>query len=517
MAQTAINRYPPNPMSDEPVVSSSDPSGDAEAILQWLVLAHGRGGTPDADQLHRQLIRLRDTPIPTSQRLKLLELLFAHVDRLAHALFPDLHEISLPVSRRLRQRVRSTQDVLEAIAQEYFNTLAELFDPLSRTPASPPLDSLRRVMQCISWHIEISHLVAAPTGIGQWQQLHAAYRSARKLGLVTTRLHEGEKNLQSIYLCVLLTAIAQPASFSSRELEFISELASQYVDLVTPQEAPPDKTDGVFWIDLEKDFPAHALIRRIPSADSEVLYFACNRLAERVELDLLALKNGQTAAALGLPAFAEGTAGRGVLQRLQRLWGEPARRRFPRRRQSYRARLCSGLEDLWHLIRNPEESRTKISEWMVTNESPDGYAMMHMSGQTDHLRVGDIVAIQAIAEQSGKQSAWHICLIRWALSENPEHIELGLQLLASRAIAAHVIKPKELEAGSITALILPESLPLRASQALIVPSGMVDESTRKLVVVLDQENLAIREIKPTGLDERTTRIEIFSFAADETA
>lgn len=494
--------------------SPNDPAG-AEAILQWLALAHGHNGTADADQLYPQLLRLRDTPIPTAERIKLLGLLFAHVERLVLALFPDLHDISLPVSRRTRQRVRAIQDVLEAITQEYFNTLAAQFDPAPSENVPPPGDCLQRVMQAIAWHIQISHLVAAPTGIGQWQQLHAAYRDARKLGLIPADSDAG-RDLQSIYLCVLLTGIAQPASFSSRELEFIADYTCRNVGLIKLQEEPPESRDGVFWIDLEKDFPAHALIRRIPSPDSATLYFSCQPIAEHTSQLLAALDRGDSTESLALPAFAATQAGRGVLQRLQRLWGEPARRRFPRRRQSYRARLCSGLEDLWQLIRDPADSR-KASEWMVTNESPEGYALMHMSGQTTNLHVGDIVAIQPITEKTGKPANWAICLIRWALSENPEHVELGLQVLASRAIAANVVKPQDLDAGTIAALVLPETPPLRTSQSVILPSGLVDENTRKLILLLDQNNLAIREIKPTGLDERTSRVEIFRFSPDEAA
>jgi hypothetical protein len=82
---------------------------------------------------------------------------------------------------------------------------------------------------------------------------------------------------------------------------------------------------------------------------------------------------------------------------------------------------------------------------MVTNESPDGYALMHMSGQTDDVRIGDIIALQAVDEQTGMSQAWHICIIRWAISENPEHIELGLQILAPSATAVELAPPSTLQ------------------------------------------------------------------------
>ena len=78
----------------------------------------------------------------------------------------------------------------------------------------------------------------------------------------------------------LLAAIAQPVSFSADELEFISD----YIDQCTPDvvllDTPPLNAQGLFWIDPEKDFPAHALIRRIPSPEAQVLYFSCDAQAE---------------------------------------------------------------------------------------------------------------------------------------------------------------------------------------------------------------------------------------------
>ena len=154
---------------------------------------------------------------------------------------------------------------------------------------------------------------------------------------------------------------------------------------------------------------------------------------------------------------------------------------------------------------------------MVTNESPDGYALMHMTGQTHQLRVGDITALQAIGDRTEAVPLWHVCIVRWALSENPEHIELGLQLLASRAQAAEIAQPFELESGKIAALILPETPPLRHTQSLIVRTGAIKDTKRKIIVLLEKENLEIRELRPTSLEEQTSSIEVFSVSSDESA
>ena len=113
-------------------LSPSSPESNVKSILEWLALAHGRTGSDDADQLHRQLMLLREAPIPNAQRLKLLDLLFGQAERVANGELPRLREVSLPISRKQRQRVRILLDVLETLTQDYFNTLSRRACPIRR-------------------------------------------------------------------------------------------------------------------------------------------------------------------------------------------------------------------------------------------------------------------------------------------------------------------------------------------------------------------------------------------------
>lgn len=483
--------------------------------MEWLARANGRTGCDDAGQLLRQVLLLRESPLAAGQRTRLLDLLFEQAARIVMAQLPMLHEVTLPVSRKVRQRIGIIQEFLEALIQEYSNTLAELFDPPAASPVRPPQDTLRRIMTCTAWHIRISHLVASPNGVGIWQQLHAAYRTSRRLGLAETPGPDNEPTIQQSYLRVLLAAIAQPASFHSSELEFIADYIAACVRPVDILESPPQDRSGVFWVALDRDFPAHALARRQPPGDTFPLYFACDIVARDTREHLAALGKGAPASTLGLPEFADTPAGRGVLRRLAALWGQPAKRRFPRRRQSYRVNLCAGLEQLWQRVRHPG-TEGQTSEWMVINESPDGYSLMHMSGETSQLRVGDIVAVRPTGEHAAEAvHNWHVGIVRWAISENPEHIELGMQQLAAGAIAAQIIRPVELEAGRFSALILPEMPPLRTGQALVAPTGQLKEHENRLIVLVEQDNVEIREVRPTALTEQTSSIEVFSVEPDE--
>lgn len=485
-------------------------------ILEWLAMAHGRSGSEDADQLHRQILLLREAPLPCDQRIKILDLLYGQAARIANAEVRNLRDVSLPISRKLRQRLRIVQDLLATLTQDYFNTLAELFDPLGTGTPKSPHSSLRRAIYAIAWQVRIANLIAAPTPVGLWQQLHSAFGTARRLELDEIPGPHGSASIRRLYINIILAAIAHPSSFSATELELIAEYVAKCAPLVDLTDSPPNDSDGIFWIDPEKDIPGHALVRRIPGPETRALYLPCDAIANQALQHHKELLQGTPAELLGLPAFADSHTGPGVLLRLNQLWGHPAKRRFPRRRQSYRANLCPGLDNLWQLIKSPA-AHCDLSEWMVTNESPDGYALMHMAGHTAHLKVGDIVALQAIDDDPEAYSPWNICIIRWAISENPEHIELGLQMLSPRATAVEVANPSGQKSRKVAALILPAMPPMRQAQSLVVPTGLISESTKRVVVMYESTNLSIRELQPVQLNEQSTTIEIFSVSADDSA
>lgn len=501
-------------MSNDPTRQLAEQN--VKSILEWLALAHGRTDSDSGAELQAQLLTLRSTPVPTGQRLKLLDLLYSHAVQLTLAQLPILHESTLPVPRRVRQAVRTLQELLEVLAQDYLNTLAELFDPEAKGRPRSPQITLRRVMHCLAWHLNIGFFVAAPASPGVWQQLHAAFRSSRRLGVDDPDAVGESRRIEQIYVSTLLVAIAQPASFTARELDFVSTYIDNCANAVGVQSEAPVNSEGIFWVDPEKDQPAQALARRNPPPETEVFYFACDLLAQGVEDHLAALERGVPVTELGLPGFAASPGGHGVLRRLATLWGRPAKRKFPRRRQSYRADLCSGLDRLWQLLRHPEQPPSS-SEWMVTNESPDGYSLMHVSGSTDNLQSGDIVAVRPHEGHINTlDGPWHICIVRWALSENAEHVELGLQVLSPRGIAAQIAAPHDLaHDGRREAVLLPKLPPLRPFPALIVPVGAVSDRSQKLIVLVESSRVEIRELRATAVSEQTSSVEVFTVQPDE--
>lgn len=496
----------------------SDPADlVTKSILEWLALARENTKPEDIPELHKHLETLRRAELPAAQRVQMLDFLYEYATKVVASILPNLRDIPLPVPRKSRRDIRSAQDVLEGLSQDYLSLLASSFETDQQDKLRAPEIAIWRAVHCLGLHLMMSFLASAPAEVGIWRMLHDAHQTARRHGLAGLRVPRQERTLEQLYLSCILLACCQPASFSAVEIEFVTEYIKICIDAVALSDEAPVGRGGLFWIDPKRDAPAQALARRLPPPDATVLFVACDGAARSAKDHLEALENGYSAIQLDLPEFAETPAGHGVLRRLVMRWGEPAKRKFPRRRHSHRASLCAGLGELWRLLEMPPgKSPPVLSEWMMLNESPEGCAMMHLSGKTNHLHVGDIVAIRPEAEDDAPSPSWNIGIVRWALSENPEHIELGLQFLAPTALPAVFSVAHNgsgLEQGE--ALLLPRIPPLRPTEALVVPTGLLAGLPQKFTIVMGRDNVVVRELRTRGICEQNARVEVFSVEAEK--
>ena len=482
-------------------------------IFAWLNTPPLLNAIDELTHLSTNLTSLRESKVTPKQHASALGRLFTRSISITKTLLPSLSSVSLPISRKNRQLIRHLQDLLQALAN----------DLLSPQPnfAEKPIDDSHQI-QCIAlWrgllvleqHLLISNLTAAPSGTGTWLQLHQTYEKSRQLNFTNNTPEGTSRSLQQIYYSAILLGCAQPASFTSHEVDFVMAYLERFVDRIVLIDATAADTPAAFWIDPAQDAPAVACNRKPAPPETMVSYFSCTQLATLLKEQLSSIETGKTPKQINLPDFSSTIAGRGVLRRLISNWGEPGKRRFTRRRQNNRAVLCTGLNSLWRLFQDKMATTIETSSWMITNQSPDGYAVMHLTGKTGGMSVGDISAIRT---ELGED--WQICIVRWALSDNQEHLEFGLQILATHAVPAFLAQPNQNNEarnhGHLSVLILPEIPPLRSTEMLVVPSGALEDQSRNLVLIVEKENIEIREVISTYLEEQNSRIEVFSIESD---
>ena len=480
-------------------------------ILAWFDTPRAERLSEEIANLQQQLDALISCAAPPQQRLTALDAFYQRIiDDLEQAT-PTLTSTPPPLSRKQKALLRSVQDTLLTFAHALLDSLDSVNTHLVRGLGQPAERSLRRAAHILYRHYLLSALVAAPAGRDLWLELHRTFNLAQNLHLAEARPEPEGQSIRDAYLTPILLSCALPASLNAYEVRFVAQYLAQSSQLADP----PDETVPAFRIDPSRDSPFQAADRKQPAADdtAESLQLSFRRLCARLVAQESAIANGIPPEQLGLPVFAATPPGRQLMRKLAVRWNAPAKRRFPRRRQGYRCQIISGLETLIKTLHQQDAPSPHDAQWMVINESPDGCAIMHVSGKTGDLSVGDIAAIRT---ETGTN--WQICLVRWIQSEHSEHFEAGLQILAASGTPATLIRHEQrADTSPQGVIILPAIPPLRETQTLIAPAGCLPETPSRFLLLIERNNLEIREMCSTSLDECSDHFDAFSIEDDEIA
>jgi hypothetical protein len=462
-------------------------------LMAWLS-AHREAIT--VGELSAQLGILLEIHLPPRQKLHVLEELFV---RLTLGLEENIIQFvgaAIPLNAHTYRQVNALLDVVGDFSLGYEGVLAAL-------PADASEDEIRlcleRVIFCLYQHLLLSYLVSRPAGLGIWQRLHSAYLRSR----------QSTQTPIPGYREALLLACAQPASFSSQELAHVIEYTQQFAPELQISETQPEFQESVFWIPIQQDFYAFPLRRRSPPPGGRIFYFSCRDIVARMQE--MANGNGTSPVPSATTLLSSTKSGKRILRRLIARWGNPGQRRFPRHRKSYRGLLCVGLDKTYLTLKASENPhKNDYSYWMVTNESPDGYAFMFLHGNPGRIHAGDVITLQPDKSGQGSPSPIRqqpIGLIRWAISETPEHLEIGVQILSPTATPAILSVPDSDK--RIVALILPKQPPhYNLPGLLIAANEITDQDYETLLIEKDGE--APCPIHVLKIREQNRLIEIFS-------
>jgi len=477
-------------------ISPDDQGREQFALIrEWL--DRWQTDTPDLKEMDRMLRKLQEQRLPPAVFRNSLELLFGCLTQYLSPLLKKIAAVRVPTGRRQREEIVSLQTTLNnfALAYEWLqNNLAGIDFAVKDEHIIA-----ERIAFCLVHRIYIAHLVAAPIEQGIWMRLHRA-------GL---RDVSGQYLSHSYRLAILLAAV-QPVSFASRELAQLLPTLVKYAEEVMLHVIPPiqpKKMEKIFWIAPRRDFPIFALNRREPMPEEPVFYFDGAYIAAKIMMDSDLEKEGESK--------YERRLRKSILRRAAEAIGAPGRRTLLRRKRQFemrRATVHVGLEAFWaellHERGLAEKNGIEVKEsskWMIVNESPNGYALMLLDGKVGSVRAGDVVALRTETEKD-----WLACLVRWVQSDNPEHLEIGLQVVAMSAIPAMLQSSSGSRSCEVPLLVLPEHPPLREAEALLAPSGAITDERYHLWVANggagEERVVSLRE------SEQNSRVELFTIA-----
>lgn len=456
-------------------------------ILDWL-------GTKSEDPLDDLIPLRRHLRAVVSMRLqprvllRLLDLFEPRIARVHKLVFPLLLDASTPLPRNLRIISQSLVDLHGNLAEGFLYILQQVVGDGFQRPKRRRDTLATRALLSLRRQYEFSLRAASGTPVGFWKQMNQLLLNHQQ----APDSYLDSPTLQTLHLLLAVHA-AQAEALTPREQEFLWRHAEHLAAQVELSTTAPKKTDAWLWVDTKDERAPTPANRRAPPVADGLLFYSCRALGKLTQASLDNLTAPR--------------AWRNVLHHAARRWLNPPQRRHNRRRGSYRIEVCPRLSTLWSLLNGDligQAAVQAINEWQVMNDSPAGYAAMHIAGDMPGLLAGSVLGIRR-----DEKEPWSLCIVRWVRSENPEHLEMGLEVLAPHAKAVRIATASR-SSAPIPALLLPPISGIGRGETLLAERGAYETGNIALLQE-DAGKLQVVECKPMPLVTQTSSIELFEF------
>lgn len=471
-------------------------------MLAWLA-----GPVPSDAEIElaglRQLLKALHAHVEqAAQFQRILGLIARRALRLSDTIKPAFAQASLPLSRSNRVLSSGLSELLGELAADHERVLGPEFSTATTDRVNAvAAQGLRLALE----QMVLGALSGMPLPHGFWlraQSLAMALPQSSAQDMPSATESPGA----NFWKQILALATVQPETLSPTELQFLLGPLGEHADRVAINAVPTARdTDQIattgYWIDPSQDSGPRALTRfPMPAATNRpsVRHIDFSALADKITEDLE--RSDQGASSALTPAM------RRILQR----WLTPATRQLHRRPNNFRTHLHSDLDCIWTMLSQfgTPANEQQPSEWLVVNESPGGFAAMHVAGSIPPLRPGMLVVLWLPLE-----STWGACVVRWLRSDNPEHMELGLELIGQRPQPVRLAFRSHQDMEPTRALMLPPVGSARPHPALITDRDAC--ISRRMVVIIDHgSRVQIQQGRMRDMVTQTAYLDVFCFESD---
>ena len=483
---------------------------ETDSFQRWLEAEPADQVADDLNALRVHLDALQDVDPDRVAPERLMDVAAARVLDISARVKSGLQEVGLPLPRALHVLVTRLARALLAIAHR-LELGALSLGTGAASAARPDREAcLSRALLLCHEAFVVSAMSAASAPLGLWAFAH--------------RL-AGELPGDLSYASMTLMAAAQPESFTARQLNWIADFLAAQQPAVLPA-ASEESTENAWWVLVSADAAPVSSARRLPPAGGDVRRFSAAPFDQallvrirQLEAVIAGAEGGGEMAAVdmaevemldaedeALPLGLTPIEVLALLRTLRERWLSPPLRMQRRRAHHYTVQVCVGLRALWELARGREEA-DRVVEWQVLNESPGGYAIMNIAGIKGELSSGVVLGLRRPGETS-----WTVCVVRWVRSDNPDQVELGLQVLALSYSAVQVAFRGTPLRGVAPALALPVMEPVRRHAAFLAPAGTY--TSRRFIFLREGAQLYVAQGRALGLDMQTTSVELFQYEID---
>ena len=127
--------------------------------------------------------------------------------------------------------------------------------------------------------------------------------------------------------------------------------------------------------------------------------------------------------------------------------------------------------------------------WEIVNISAGGYCLRWNSENTSKAQIGELIAIHEQEANGGYE--WRIGAIRWMQFTAKNGLEIGVQILSPKVIAAEARRFQRPDETPFSALMVPGIRPLNQAATIILPAHAFKTGDKIKVEVFEQ-NIAIK-------------------------
>ena len=128
------------------------------------------------------------------------------------------------------------------------------------------------------------------------------------------------------------------------------------------------------------------------------------------------------------------------------------------------------------------------SHWAVVNISAGGYCLRWNSDNTSKAQIGELIALQEFDAKNNFE--WRIGVIRWMQFTRKDGLEIGVQAISPKVIAATAQRFNHPDETPFDCLMLPELKALKQTASILLPAHAF-KTNDKLVVQLEENKLNI--------------------------
>jgi hypothetical protein len=128
------------------------------------------------------------------------------------------------------------------------------------------------------------------------------------------------------------------------------------------------------------------------------------------------------------------------------------------------------------------------SHWEIVNISAGGYCLRWNSDKTSKAQIGELIALQEFDSRNNFE--WRIGVIRWMQFTQKDGLEIGVQAISPKVIAATARRFNRPDENPFDCLMLPDIKVLKQVSSTLLPAHAF-KTNDKLVIQLEDSELNI--------------------------